>query len=248
MKLKINEAARLTGVSVRTLHYYDQIGLLRPEEITEAGYRLYGEASMERLEQILFFRELGFPLKEIRKILSNPAFDRTEALKNHRRLLALQRDRLERLIALADRTLKGESTMSFQEFDMSEVESAKKQYAKEAEERWGGTDAWAESTRRTQKYGKEDWARISAEQKAIYRDFAAAREKGPDSPQAQQAVADWQTHITKYFYPCSGEILAGLGKMYTADERFTKNIDRFGDGLADFMSRSIQIYCTEERP
>lgn len=243
MKLKINEAAKLTGTSVRTLHYYDQIGLLRPEETTEAGYRLYGEASMERLQQILFFRELGFSLKDIQKIMNNPAFDRMGALENHRRLLILQRDRLERLIALVDRTMKGESHMSFQEFDRNEVEQAKEQYAKEAEERWGGTKAWAESQRRTKGYGKEDWARISAEQETVYRGFSAAMHKGPTSPEAQQSVADWQALITKYFYPCSNEILAGLGKMYVADERFTKNIDRFGEGLADFISRAIQVYC-----
>lgn len=243
MKLKINEAAKLTGTSVRTLHYYDQIGLLRPEETTEAGYRLYGEASMERLQQILFFRELGFSLKDIQKIMNNPAFDRMGALENHRRLLILQRDRLERLIALVDRTMKGESHMSFQEFDRNEVEQAKEQYAKEAEERWGGTKAWAESQRRTKGYGKEDWARISAEQETVYRGFSAAMHKGPASPEAQQSVADWQALITKYFYPCSNEILAGLGKMYVADERFTKNIDRFGEGLADFISRAIQVYC-----
>lgn len=243
MKLKINEAAKLTGISVRTLHYYDQIDLLRPEETTEAGYRLYGEASMERLQQILFFRELGFSLKDIQKIMNNPAFDRTGALENHRRLLVLQRDRLERLIALVDRTMKGESNMSFQEFDMSEVEEAKRKYAKEAEERWGGTEAWAESQRRTKGYSKEDWARISAEQETVYRGFAAAMDKGPASPEAQQSVADWQALITKCFYPCSNEILAGLGKMYVADERFTKNIDRFGEGLADFISRAIQVYC-----
>lgn len=243
MKLKINEAAKLTGISVRTLHYYDQIGLLHPEETTEAGYRLYGEASMERLQQILFFRELGFSLKDIQKIMNNPAFDRTGALENHRRLLVLQRDRLERLIALVNRTMKGESPMSFQEFDKNEVEKAKEQYAKEAEERWGDTEAWAESQRRTKGYGKEDWARISAEQEAVYRSFAAAMRKGPASPEAQQSVADWRALITKYFYPCSNEILAGLGKMYVADERFTKNIDRFGEGLADFISRAIQVYC-----
>jgi DNA-binding transcriptional MerR regulator len=243
MKLKINEAAKLTGVSVRTLHYYDQIGLLHPDETTEAGYRLYGGDSMERLQQILFFRELGFALKDIREIMNDPAFDRARALENHRRLLVLQRDRLEKLIALVDRTMKGESHMSFQEFDMSEVEETKKKYAEEVKERWGKTEAYAESARRTKNYSKEDWARIGAEQETLCRAFADAMGKGPDSPEAQRLTAEWQNLITRSFYPCSDEILAGLGEMYAADERFTKNIDRFGEGLADFISRAIRVYC-----
>ncbi len=245
MKMKISEVAKLTGISVRTLHYYDEIGLLHPDEITEAGYRLYNNRSLGRLQQILFFRELGFALKEIQKILSNPAFDQSKALANHKKLLLLKRSRLDDLIALVDKTLKGESEMSFKEFDMSEIEAAQQKYAKEAEERWGGTEAYKESARRTKGYGKEDWARISAESERIYKAFAASMNQSPASPEVQRLVADWQALITKNFYDCSKEILSGLGKMYVADERFTKNIDKYGDGLAEFISRAIAEYCKE---
>ncbi len=243
MKMKINEVAKLTGVSVRTLHYYDEIGLLPPDEVTESGYRLYGTAALERLQQILFFRELGFALKEIHNILNNPAFDRTEALEHHKKLLLLKRGRLDDLIALVNRTLKGETEMSFKEFDMSQIEAAQNEYGKEAEERWGSTEAYKESARRTKEYSKEDWARISAESERIHRELAANMKKGPAAPEVQQLIADWQAHISNHFYECSKEILAGLGKMYVADERFTKNIDQYAPGLAQFMSDAIEVYC-----
>ncbi len=243
MKLKINEAAKLTGISVRTLHYYDEIGLLHPCEVTESGYRLYDDKSLEQLQHILFFRELGFALKDIQGILTSPAFDQTKALENHKQLLLLKRSRLDGLIALVDSTLKGESKMSFKEFDMTEIEAAQKEYTKEAEERWGNTDAYKESARRTKNYSKEDWARISDEQERIYRAFAANMGQGPAAPAVRQLVADWQSLITRNFYECSKEILAGLGQMYVADERFTKNINKYGDGLAEFISLAIAEYC-----
>ena len=243
MKLKINEVAKLTGISVRTLHYYDEIGLLPPDEVMESGYRLYGNNALERLQQILFFRELGFALKEIQKILNNPAFDQNGALENHKKLLLLKRARLDDLIALVDSTLKGEPKMSFKEFDMTEIEAAQKDYAKEVEERWGRTEAYAESSRKTKSYHKEDWARIAEEEEQIYREFAARIGQDVSTPEVQNLVAKWQTHITNNFYRCSKEILAGLGNMYVLDERFTKNINKHGDGLAEFMSRAIAEYC-----
>lgn len=244
MKMKVNEAAKLTGISVRTLHYYDEIGLLHPDEVTEAGYRLYGEQSLEKLQQILFFRELDFPLSEIQKIVNSPAFDREKALENHRSLLIMKRSRLDDLIALVDRTLKGETDMSFKEFDMSEIEAAQNKYAKEAEERWGSTEAYAESARRTKEYGKEDWAKITAETEQIYHSFAEKKTLSPADSEVQQLVTDWQNLISRYFYKCSDEILAGLGEMYVADERFTKNIDgKYGEGTADFISKAIAKHC-----
>lgn len=243
MDMKINQVAKLTGISVRTLHYYDEIGLLHPSEITEAGYRLYDGQALERLQQILFFRELSFPLKEIKDILNNPAFDKQRALENHKKLLLLRRSRLNDLIALVDNTLKGAQGMSFEEFDKSEIENAQKKYAKEVKERWGGTDAYAESERKTKGYGKEDWARINAEAEVIYRNFAALMEKEPSDQEVQKLVADWQAHITRNYYNCTKEILAGLGEMYVADSRFTESIDKYGKGLAEFMSRSIAYYC-----
>lgn len=239
----VKEVSNLTGISVRTLHYYDEIGLLKPTKTTSAGYRLYGGDALGRLQQILFFRELGFPLKEIRRILENPSFDPREALQNHRKLLVMERDRLNGLIRLADQTLKGEIGMSFKEFDRSDIDEIQKKYEKEAEVRWGDTDAYQESKRRTSAYSAQDWAKIQRDSESIYRAFAANMKKSPDDPEVQKLVKDWQDLISRYFYNCTDEILAGLGKMYSGDPRFEKNINHYGDGLADFMSKAIELYC-----
>jgi len=240
--MKINEVAKLTGISVRTLHYYDGIGLLHPGEVTQAGYRLYDEKDLECLQQILFFRELNFALKDIKELINNPAFDKHKALENHKKLLLLRRNHCNDLIALVDKTLKGDAGMSFKEFDTSEMEAAQSQYADEAKERWGSTDAYAESTRKTSKYSKADWAAITAEAEEIYQNFVANMSKSPDAPEVQKLVADWQAYITKHYYNCTKEILAGLGEMYVKDERFTQNIDRHGKGLAKFMNDAIAVY------
>lgn len=243
--MKINEAARLAGVSERTLRYYDRIGLLRPSAMTDSGYRLYDEDALQRLQQILFFRELGFPLAQIREIMDSPGYDRDEALRRHRSLLIAERDRLSGLIDLAERTLKGESEMSFDAFDRSGIESQREAYAKEARERWGGTDAYAESEKKTAGYGKEKWTMIEQEADEIFAAFAALRGHAPDDPGVQDLVARWQAHITKHYYACTKEILAGLGQMYTADERFMQNIDRAGAGTAQLMSDAIAVYCAK---
>ena len=243
MNLTVKQVAKLTGITVRTLHYYDEIGLLTPATITEAGYRLYNDENLERLQQILFFREIDFELKNIKEILDNPDFDKVKALEKHKKLLELKRNRMEKLITLVDKTLKGEKEMSFKEFDMNEINKVKEEYKEEAKERWGDTDAYKESNRKTSKYGKEDWEEISKDSARIYKGFADNMDKEVSSPEVQHFVQEWQNHITKYFYNCTKEILAGLGEMYVADERFTKNIDKYGEGLAEFMSKAIYYYC-----
>lgn len=243
MKLTVNQVAKLTGISVRTLHYYDEISLLTPSEVTESGYRLYDDSNMERLQQILFFRELDFELKDIKLILKNPDFDKTNALRRHKELLRLKRNRLDNLISLIDKTLKGENNMSIKEFDITEIKEAQKLYKKEAEEQWGHTDAYKESQKKTSKYTKEDWANISRDCDTIYKEFRENMDKEVSAPEVQKLVVDWQNCITKYFYHCTDEILAGLGHGYVADERFTKNIDKYGEGLAAFMSKAIEYYC-----
>lgn len=245
MNFKVNEVAKLTGVTVRTLHYYDEIELLHPSIVSESGYRLYDENNLEVLQQILFFRELEFPLSEIKEIMNNPYFNKSEALQKHKKLLMKKRKRLDKLIKLTDQIMEGENKMSFKEFDIKEIEEAKEKYSKEAKERWGGTDAYAESERRTASYGKEEWAVIDKEVKEIFAVFAdlADRKESPDCTQAQETVKRWQDCITSNFYPCSNEILQSLGSMYIADERFTKNLDKFGEGTAEFMTKAIEIYC-----
>ena len=241
--MKINEVAKLTGVTVRTLHYYDEIDLLKPSEITEAGYRLYDDSALETLQQILFLRELDFPLGEIKEIITNPAFDRKEALLKQKELLFKKRERLDGLIELADKTIKGECVMSFKEFDMTEIEKYKKEYADEVKERWGNSEAYAESQKKTEKYGEQQWRQIDREGSDILKAFAENMDKAPGSAEVQALVRRWQDFITEKFYKCTDEILSGLGKMYAADERFRENIDKNGKGTAEFISKAIEIHC-----
>lgn len=246
MRLTISEIAKLAGVSVRTLHYYDEIDLLKPSETdANTGYRYYDESSVERLQQILFYRELDFELKEIVKIMNASDYKKEEALIKQRELLKLKRKRLDKLIRLLDTNLKGDNTMSFSEFDMTEIENAREKYAKEVEERWGKTDAYAQSQKKTGKYNKEDWAKIAEKSDAIMKDFAKHIGEAPDSEEVQELVGRWQQFITDSYYDCTKEILAGLGQMYVADERFMENIDKFGKGNAKLMSEAIKVYCSK---
>lgn len=250
MSYKVKEVAKLAGVSVRTLHHYDEIGLLKPEFVTAARYRLYSDADLERLQQILFFKELDFDLQEIGEILSSPGFDRKSALKNHRELLIEKKKRLERIIESVDKTIdsiEGGIEMSkkdmFTGFDMSEIERHKEKYAEETKQRYGDTDAYKESQKRTAKYTKEDWSRIMGRQEEIYKGLAELIDKDPADPQVQELVAQARQHITDSFYSCTPEIFAGLGEMYVNDERFTANIDKYKAGLAVFLRDAIRVYC-----
>ena len=235
----VHEMSKLTGVSVRTLHHYDAIGLLKPTKVTEAGYRLYDDAAVNRLQTILLFRELQFPLKEIKSILAQPDFDTQRALDDQIALLTLQKERLERLIELASERKKGVS-MDFSAFDTSKLDA----YAAEAKERWGDTAAYREFEKRG-KSAMED----NAAGKALMRilaDIGANRTLAPDAPAVQEKVKALQEHITKSFYPCTKEILASLGQMYTQDERFRTSIDAFGgEGAAEYAARAIEVYCKE---
>ncbi|SFC39656.1 DNA-binding transcriptional regulator, MerR family [Clostridium uliginosum] len=243
--MKINEVAKLTGVTVRTLHYYDEIGLLKPSKITKTGYRLYNEDSLTTMQQILFFRELDFPLNEIKEIMTDPKFDKVTALKKHKELLVKKRERLDKLIDLVNNTIKGEVTMSFKEFDMTEIENTKKKYSAEVKERWGKTNAYAESEKKTKSYNKEQWQEINDESSNILKAFASNIDKAPCSSEVQALVKQWQDFITARFYNCTKEILKCLGLMYIGDERFKENINQNGEGTAEFIAKAIEIYCTK---
>lgn len=240
--LTVGEAAARTGVSVRTLHYYDEIGLLRPSKVSDAGYRLYGENEMRRLERILFFRELQFPLEEIRSIMTHPDYDEREAMARQLALMKKKRERLDLLITRLDAAVHGESEPKFEVFEMKEIEAMKREYAQEARERWGSTPAYAQSGQKHAQYGKADYAAMQEEMNALFAQFAAARGLDPAQREVQALAAAWQAHITKWHYDCTDEVLCGLGKMYAADERFKKNIDRFGEGTAACMSAAIAAY------
>ena len=240
--MRISEVAKLTGITVRTLHYYDEIGLLKPSEITEAGYRLYSREDLEILQQILFFRELDFPLSQIKEIMNNPNYDKEEALKKQKELLIQQRQRIEGLIKLIEKRIEGDNNMSFKEFDMNEIEENKKKYAKEVKERWGTSKAYEESEKKTSSYNKEKWGDINQETSDIFKGFAELRNSDPGSEEVQELVRRWQKYITDNFYTCTNEILSGLGLMYVEDERFKENLDKNGEGTAKLMAEAIKIY------
>lgn len=243
MKMHIKEFAELTGVSVRTLHYYDEIKLLKPAFVDEQnGYRFYDEHSLERMQEILFYRELDFSLKDIHAILSSHNYDKQKALKEQKHLLTLKKERLERLIMALDSAMKGEDfTMNV--FDNSEFETQRDSYAKEAREKWGNTAAYKEYSAKA--YSAEKQSELNDGMNDLIAKFAECIADGntPESKEAQALVMKWQTYITENYYTCTKEILAGLGTMYTADERFKANIDRYGKGTAEFMCAAIQEYC-----
>jgi DNA-binding transcriptional MerR regulator len=241
--MTVHEVAALAGVSTRTLRYYDELGLLPPAAATDAGYRLYADADLARLQRILFLRELGFPLKDIGPMLMAEGRDRRLAVEQHRELLRLKLAHLQGLIDLCGRVLDGKDEMSLQEFNQNEVEDMRDQYAEEAKARWGHTDAYRESQRRTKHYTKEDWAAVKAEMDALFSGFAALVGHDPVSPEVRRMVVKWRDVIGARFYACSDEMLAGLGEMYLADERFQKNLDAYGPGTAQLMSEAMRRFA-----
>ena len=233
----VKEVSRITGVSVRTLHHYDAIGLLRPTQVTESGYRLYDDAALQRLQTILFFRELEFPLQEIKDILDTPNFDPREALADQIHLLELRKQHLENLIAHARKIHKtGVIDLNFNPFDKHEMDA----YTAEAKAKWGKTEAYQEYEKKSS--GKD--AQNGDALMAIFAEIGAVRHLDPAAPEVQALVGKIQNHITAHFYNCTNPILAGLGQMYVADERFKANIDRAGgEGCAEFAAKAIEIYC-----
>lgn len=250
MSYKVKEVADMAGVSVRTLHHYDQIGILKPDSVTDAGYRLYTDKDIERLQQILFFKELDFNLQEIKTILQNPDFDRVDALKTHKELLVEKKNRLEKIIKSVENTLdsieggvKMDKKEMFEPFDMREIEKHKEKYAEETKKKYGNSEAYKESEKRTAKYTKSDWSNIMSRFDEIYKKIAALMDKGIYDLEVQAAVGEWRQYITDNFYDCTPEIFRGLGQLYVADERFTQNIDKYKSGLAKFLSEAIEVYC-----
>ena len=238
--MQIKEFAEFTGVSVRTLHYYDEIGLLRPAEVDRiTGYRFYNEESLLRMQEILFYRELDFSLKNIGEILSSSNYDKAKALQEQKQLLVLKKERLERLISAIDDAEKGENVMKA--FDNSEFE----RYKAEAQERWGTTEAYKEHTQKTKNYGKDKWSSLAADLDIIFHEFALCMKNGdaPAAEETQKLVKKLQSHINENYYNCTNEILFGLGQMYVADERFKNNIDKHADGTAAYVREAIACYC-----
>lgn len=235
----VKEVSRITGVSVRTLHHYDAIGLLKPTAVTEAGYRLYDDAALERMQSILLFRELQFPLKDIKRILDAPDFDPMTALAQQVHLLEMQREHLEQLISHARKMQRtGVLSMDFSKFDTSEIEK----YTVEAKQKWGKTPAWQEFEKKnvTPRQAQEN----AAELMDIFARFGAIRDTSPASREARALVAELQGFITRHYYTCTKEILQGLGQMYIAGGSMTENIDAAGGtGTAQFAHAAIEEFC-----
>ena len=237
--MTVKEVSEKTGVSVRTLHYYDEIGLLRPDGTSEAGYRLYSHENLKRLQSILLLRELEFPLKAIKRILDDPDTDKAAAMEQQIRLLTMKRNRLSGLISLAERIRKGEDIVDLKSFDKSHIDK----YAKEAKERWGDTEEYKEYEKRTGPYGMDQWRAVTQSIEDCFVGFGAIKDKGPASEEAKLQAKALRDTITANYYNCTKEILAGLGEMYTADERFRANMDVHGEGTAEFMRAAIGAYC-----
>ncbi len=241
MMRTVNEVSKLTGASVRTLHHYDAIGLLKPTKVTEAGYRLYDDTALERLQNILLFRELQFPLKEIKTILDNTAFDPQEALEQQIHLLEMQQQHIQELIAFArEIQRKGVRQMKFDVFDNSEME----QYKEEAKKKWGETKAYQEFTQREQ--AGQGFGKGKNQMMELFAEIGNLRHLAPEDKKVQEKVGALQQFITDNYYTCTKDILNRLGLMYVADERFQRNIDRAGGaGTAEFVQKAIEIYCSK---
>ena len=239
--MTVKEVSKITGVSIRALQYYDTIGLLKPIKYTESGYRLYDDTSLERLQQILLFRELEFPLKEIKEIIDAPNFDRNKALQQQIELLTMKKQHLENLINFA-RGIKGIGVkyMDFKAFDTREID----EYSKRAKEQWGHTAQYKEFEENAKSWTKDDEKNMMNDFMKIFAEFGQMKDMDPSAEKVQSLVSKLQTYITEHFYQCSNVILSVLGKMYAGGGEFTENIDAVGGtGTAEFTNKAIEIYC-----
>lgn len=239
--MTVNEVSKLTGVSIRTLQYYDTIGLLPPTEYTEAGYRLYDDTAMERLQQILLFRELEFPLKEIKRIIDSPDFNRNKALEQQMKLLTMKKEHLEGLISFARKIKEtGVNKMDFQVFNTTKMD----EYTKKAKKQWGQTAEYKEYEEKTGKQSPEAQKQALQNFMMIFVEFGKMTDKKPEDSDVQLKVKVLQDYITDHFYKCSNEMLKGLGELYASGGEFTENIDKAaGDGTAVFLAKAIDVYC-----
>lgn len=249
MEYQIHELARLAGVSVRTLHYYDEIGLLSPARREDNGYRYYTEKELLKLQQIIFFRELDFDLKRIQKVLDSPRFDAQEVLADQKELLRLKQERLGKLIRLIDKTMKNMKdgkAAKITEKDLRECFAAGKyeEYKQEAEERWGKENIWR-SENIVKGMSKEQLEKLKTEGDAINRALVENMAKGAGSPEVQEVIGRHFRHIIQFYDP-SWPLLAiyrGLGKMYVEDPRFRANYAKYHPGLPEFMRAAMEIFC-----
>ena len=238
----VHEVSKLAGISVRTLHHYDAIGLLTPTTTTEAGYRLYDDDALERLQCILFFKELEFPLKDIKEILDSPNFERNKALEQQIKLLTIKKEHLENLINLARgiQSTGVKKIMDFKAFDTKKMDD----YAKQAKESYGSTTAYKEFEEKSKGRTKEDEKSLGIGMMNIFAEIGKMLSLKPSDDAVQEKVAELRAYITKHYYNCTPEILSGLGRMYAGGGEMTENINNYaGEGTAEFAAEAIQFYC-----
>ncbi|MHB1018322.1 MAG: MerR family transcriptional regulator [Coriobacteriia bacterium] len=250
--LTVSEVARLANVSVRTLHHYDEIGLLVPDGRTDAGYRLYSDDDLRRLQEVLLFRELEIPLEDIAALLAGGAFDRRAALELQHEMLLQKAARTETLITSVERAINAERTgVRMTKEEMFEVfgEFDPAEYEEEVQERWGESDAYKESARRTAKYTKADWERLKAESEQIGTDTAKLMDEGvpADDPRAMDLAEQARMQIDTWFYPCSHEMHVNLAAMYIADPRFTATYEKIHEGMARYWHDAILANAARQR-
>ena len=230
----VHEVAKLTGITARTLHYYDEIGLLKPSIITEAKYRQYTDDDLTRLQEILFFREVGFALKEIKELLDSPHYVRSEALERHVLILEAQKERIEALISLVKDTINGNKEIKFSAFSNAKILELQSQFQEEVLEQWGNTESFREYKTMFSSHSKQ------IQEKEIESFYSMARN-------IFEKLAMYENrpqYISEHFYECNKQILSNLGVLYITDERFTTFINRFSSGnLAAFFNEAIQIFC-----
>lgn len=242
---KVGEVSKISGISVRTLHHYESKGLLLPSERNEAGYRLYTDDDLMRLQQILFYKTLDFSLEGIRNIMCDSNFDSCKALVEQRHLIKQQKTRMQSVLNLIDKTIQQLERKS--KMDMSEKFSAfgdfdSKQYEEEAEQQWGDTDSYKESMQRTKYYTKSDWQNITQENSEIIQALADLLENGSSASEEPvlELIEQYRLHFDRWYYPCSKAMHAALGRTYIADQRFFNNYEKISPGLAQFICDASQ--------
>ena len=242
--MTVHEVSKISRVSIRALHHYDHIGLLPATEVTEAGYHLYDEAALERLQHILLFKALEFPLKDIKEILDSPDFDRSKALEQQIHLLELRKEHLQNLIDLA-RGIKaiGVKHMSFEAFDTRKID----EYAAQAKASWGTTDAYKEYEQKSAGRTEETQQKLNVEMMSIFAEFGKVKDLSPDCEEAVALARKLQDHITEHYYTCTDKILLGLGAMYAGGGNITTNIDKVGgEGTAVFACEAIKAMIAKK--
>ena len=243
--MTVHEAAEIFGISIRTLQYYDKISLLSPSAVTDAGYRLYDDTTLDKLRQIMLFRELEFPLKEIISIMNDPHYDAKKALEQQLELLRLRREHIDDLIRFAEKIQRTGvdhlmTKNDFSVFDKSKIDD----YARRAKEQWGGTAEYKEFEGKNTARSDKDNSDLIRRTMTFFEKFGELKDLDPADKEVQDLVRELQKFFCENYYNCTDEILLGLGKMYAGGGEFTENIDKAGGtGTAEFVHRAIEIYC-----